>query len=73
MTKFKDFTRPLCIFQVLFTENLILKDLSRQFCIFKYFSSMCEPCMRKRHKTELTCIKSKDEKGSTVNLSLFYM
>ena len=31
-------------FQVLFEANLIFKDFSRQSCIFKYFSSLCEPC-----------------------------
>ena len=41
---FKDFSRPLSVFQVLFKANLIFKDFSRQSCIFKYFSSLCEPC-----------------------------
>ena len=31
-------------FQVLFKTHLIFKDFSRQSCIFKYFSSLCEPC-----------------------------
>ena len=44
MVKFKDFTRPLSVFQVLFRANLIFKDFSKQSCIFKYFSSLCEPC-----------------------------
>ena len=44
MVKFKNFSRPLSVFQVLFKANLILKDFSRQSCIFKYFSSQCEPC-----------------------------
>ena len=30
-------------FQVLFKANLIFKDFSRQSCLFKYFSSLCEP------------------------------
>ena len=30
--------------QVLFKANFILKDFSRQSCVFKYFSSLCEPC-----------------------------
>ena len=50
MVKFKDFSRPLCVFQVLFKANLIFKIFSRQSCIFKYFSSLCEPCA-KRSKT----------------------
>ena len=40
MVKFKDFSRPLSFFQVLFKQILF----SRQSCIFKYFSSLCEPC-----------------------------
>ena len=44
MVKFKDFSRPLSVFQVLFKANFIFKDFSRQSCIFKYFSSLCEPC-----------------------------
>ena len=44
MVKFKDFSRPLGVFQVLFKVNLIFKDFSRQSCIFKYFSSLWEPC-----------------------------
>ena len=43
MIKFKDFSRPLSVFQVLFKANLIFEDFSRQSCIFKYFSSLCEP------------------------------
>ena len=34
----------VCFFQVLFKANLIFKDFSRQSCIFKYFSSLCEAC-----------------------------
>ena len=44
MVKFKDFSRPFSVFQVLFKANLIFKDFSRQSCIFKYFSNLCEPC-----------------------------
>ena len=36
MVKFKDFSRPLSVFQVLFKANLIFKDFSRQSYIFKY-------------------------------------
>ena len=32
-----------CFFQVLFKANIIFKDFSRQSCIFKYCSSLCEP------------------------------
>ena len=44
MVKFKDFSRPLSVFQVLIKANFIFKDFSRQSCIFKYFSSLWEPC-----------------------------
>ena len=44
MVKLKDFSRPLSVFQVLFKANFIFKDFSRQSFIFKYFSSLCEPC-----------------------------
>ena len=30
--------------QVLFKADFIFKDFSRQYCIFKYFSNLCEPC-----------------------------
>ena len=42
MAKFKDFSRPLCVFQVLFKAHFIFKGFSRQPCIIKYFSSWCE-------------------------------
>ena len=50
MVKFKDFSRPLSVFQVLFKANVIFKDFSRQSCIVKYFSSMCEPCQINGHQ-----------------------
>ena len=37
MVKFKDFSRPLSVFQKLFKANLIFKDFSRQSYIFKHF------------------------------------
>ena len=46
MVKFKDFSRPLSVFQELFKVNLIFKDFSRQTCILKYlkvFSHTAEP------------------------------
>ena len=49
MVKFKDFSRPLSVFQVLFKANLIFKDFSRQSCIFMYFSSLWEPCSMPVH------------------------
>ena len=44
MVRFKDFSSPLSVFQVLFKAKLIFKDFSRKSCIFKYFSNLCEPC-----------------------------
>ena len=41
--KFKDFTRPLSDFPVLFKAELTFKDISRKSFKFKYFSSLCEP------------------------------
>ena len=31
-------------FSSTFEGNFIFKDFSRQTCIFRYFSSLCEPC-----------------------------
>ena len=45
MVKFKDLSRPLSVFQVLFKADLIFKDFSRKPSKFKYFSSLCEPCL----------------------------
>ena len=42
--EFKDFSRPLSDFPVLFKADLIFKDFSRKPSKFKYFSSLCEPC-----------------------------
>ena len=41
--EFKDFSRPLNDFPVLFKADLIFKDFSRKPSKFKYFSSLCEP------------------------------
>ena len=45
MEEFKDFSRPLSYFPVLFKADLIFKDFSRKPSKFKYFSSLCEPCI----------------------------
>ena len=42
--EFKDFSRPLNDFPVLFKAYLIFKDFSRKPSKFKYFSSLCETC-----------------------------
>ena len=44
IVEFKDFSRFLCDFQVLFKADLILKYFWRKPSKFKYFSSLCEPC-----------------------------
>ena len=41
--KFKDFSRHLSDFPVLFKADIIFKDFSRKPSKFKYFSSLCEP------------------------------
>ena len=46
IVKFKDFSRLLSDFPVLFKADLIFKDFSRKPSKFKYFSSLCEPCKR---------------------------
>ena len=43
-SKFKDFSRLLSVFQVLFKASLIFKDFPRQSCIFKFFLSLCGHC-----------------------------
>ena len=54
MVKVKYFSRPSSVFQVLFKANFIFKNFSRQSCIFKYFSSQCEPWLiKENHKLEL--------------------
>ena len=45
MVKFKDFLRVFESFISTFQgQHFIFKDFSRKSCIFKYFSSLCEPC-----------------------------
>ena len=41
--EFKDFSRLLSYFPLLFKADLIFKDFSRKPSKFKYFSSLCEP------------------------------
>ena len=41
--EFKDISRPMCNFQVLFKAYFIFKDFSRKLSKFKYFSSLWEP------------------------------
>ena len=43
MEEFKDFSRLLSNFPVLFKADLFFKDFSRKPSKFKYFSSLCEP------------------------------
>ena len=43
--EFKDFSRHLCDFPVLFKAYLIFKDFSRKPSEFKFFSSLSEPCL----------------------------
>ena len=43
IVEFKDFSRLLSDFPVLFKAYLIFKDFSRKPSKFKYFSSLCKP------------------------------
>ena len=65
--KFKDFSMPLSVFQVLFKVFFfIFKDFSRQSCIFKYFSSLCEPCLYLRLvslTSSIRCFNSSSERN----------
>ena len=45
IVEFKDVSRLLSDFPVLFTADLIFKDFSRKLSILKYFSSLWEPCL----------------------------
>ena len=49
IVEFKDFSRLLRDFPVLFKADLIFKDFSRKPYKFKYFSSLCEPCSHSHH------------------------
>ena len=44
IVEFKDFSRLLSDFQVIFKAGLIFKDFSRKPSKFKYFSSLCQRC-----------------------------
>ena len=44
LVEFKDFSRLLSEFPVLFKAHLIFNDFSRKPSKFKYFSSLCKPC-----------------------------
>ena len=46
IVEFKEFSRLLSDFPVLFKTDLIFKDFSRKPSKFKYFLSLCEPCYR---------------------------
>ena len=47
IVEFKDLSRLLSDFPVLFKVDLIFKDFSRKASKFKYFSSLCEPCIHR--------------------------
>ena len=53
IVEFKDFSRLLSDFPVLFMADLIFKDFSRKPSKFKYFSSLCEPCNAMYNDTDL--------------------
>ena len=43
-SKIQGIFMDLSYFPVLFKADLIFKDFTRQPCVVKYFSSLCEPC-----------------------------
>ena len=45
IVEFKDVSRLLSDFPVLFKADLIFKDFSSKPSKFKYFSSLCQPCI----------------------------
>ena len=45
MLKFKDFSRPLSVFRVLFKANLIFKRLFKTALYIQELSSLWEPCL----------------------------
>ena len=62
MVKFKDFSRPLSVFQVLYQANFIFKDFSRQSCIFKYFQACANP-VKDYYEIEMSVLKLKGTTG----------
>ena len=59
MVKFKEFSRLLSVFQVLLKANLVFNYFSRQSCIFKYFSSLCNPAFCNTLRPPNKCAKLK--------------
>ena len=45
IVEFMDFSWPLSDFRVLFKADLIFNDFSSKPSKFKYYSSLCEPCI----------------------------
>ena len=80
MVKIKNFSRPLSVFQVLFKANFIFQGLSRQSCIFKYFSSLYETWLHaktSRSKSNLfkyvwQCLRYTRQAAEITNTSLTY-
>ena len=54
INRYKRVSRPLHDFPVLFKAHLIFKDYSRNPSEFKYFSSLCQPCICSRCKMQTT-------------------
>ena len=62
IVEFKDFSRLLDCFPVLFKTDLII-NFSRKPSKFKYFSSLCKPCPELQNNTEagFQCIREMSE------------
>ena len=56
IVEFKDCSRFLSDFPVLFKADLIFKDFSRKLSKFKYFSSLCKPCHVLDHMLTIKCL-----------------
>ena len=68
--KIKYFSRPQSKIQVLFKTIFVFKDFSRQPFIFKYFSSLCEPCRVKALILTIKTILSQTPVSARTFLSL---
>ena len=71
IVEFKDFSRPLSDFPVLFKADLMSKYFSRNPSVFKYFSSLCEPLFSLNSKNQMCCLlkqklKKKIEKSQNL-------
>ena len=60
IVEFKDSSMILSDYPVLFKADLIFKDFSTKPSKFKYFSSLCEPCVCKGYQQTTSVAASKE-------------